>query len=140
MSIDNSFYLFCIRNRVRSFLTYWKRRYAHLVTWKRRKSLIAPCQSIIIQHYELWRCLNKQQIRHKIKDLSGSLVFYLAVVFCLFTCWHSQTFLTTMIDLHTLILIWWLRLRNSIAHYSSQKRKGTKHYFISDSPRHLVLG
>ena len=68
------------------------------------------------------------------------MFFYLAVVFCLFSCWHSQTFLAMMLDLHTLIFVSWLRLQNRIAYYCIQKRKETKRYFISDSPHHLVLG
>ena len=44
-----------------------------------------------------------------------------------------------MLNSHALIFVSWLRLQNRIAYYCSQKRKETKHYFILDSPHHLVL-
>ena len=81
------------------------------------------CQSANIQQYKPKYHSNKQQYRNKIKDLSSFQFFYLAVVFCLFICWHSQTFLATTYNSYTLIFVSWLRLRNRIAYRCSQKEK-----------------
>lgn len=113
---------------------------------ERRKSQMEICQSANIQQYKPKYHSNKQQYRNKIKDLSSFQFFYLAVVFCLFICWHSQTFLATTYNSYTLIFVSWLRLRNRIAYRCSQKRKGRAvvsalhlHWNLCSSQKKLFL-